>query len=84
MMSKEDVLKVIKANIVAAVDDISAEQIDASKAMSEYGASSLDIVEVVSNSMRQLKIKIPRTELADIKNIDGLADTFCQYASQGK
>jgi acyl carrier protein len=44
--------------------------------MAEYGASSLDIVEVVSTSMRQLRIRIPRTALADLKNINDLVDLF--------
>jgi len=81
-MEKQHILNVIKENLVEAVDGITLEEIDDQKAMTEYGASSLDIVEVVSNSMRQLKVKIPRTELANIKDIDGLAETFAQYASQ--
>ena len=80
-MNKEEILNVIKKNIVAAVDDISESDIDPMKSMAEYGASSLDVVEVVSNSMRQLKIKIPRTELADIKNIDELANKFFQNST---
>ena len=56
-MTKEEVIKVIKENIV----------------------DNLDIIEVVSCSMRELNIKIPRAELADIKNIDGLADKFMEF-----
>ncbi|MCU0318164.1 MAG: phosphopantetheine-binding protein [Amoebophilaceae bacterium] len=80
-MERQEILNVIKGNLAAAVDGILVDQIDPQKAMNEYGASSLDVVEVVSNSMRQLKVKIPRTELGHIKNIDGLADTFYRYAN---
>ena len=78
-MTKEEVIKVIKENIVDNLDDIEGEEIDPEKSMKDYGANSLDIIEVVSCSMRELNIKIPRAELADIKNIDGLADKFMEY-----
>jgi acyl carrier protein/polyketide biosynthesis acyl carrier protein len=78
-MTKEDVIKVIKENIVDNLDDIEGEEIDPQKSMKDYGANSLDIIEVVSCSMRELNIKIPRAELADIKNIDGLADKFMEF-----
>lgn len=79
-MERENILNVIKKYLARAVDTIAADQIDPEKSMVEYGASSLDIVEVVSSSMRELKIKIPRAELNDIKSIAGLADTFYKYA----
>lgn len=78
-MTKEEVINVIKENIVDNLDDIEGEEIDPQKSMKDYGANSLDIIEVVSCSMRELNIKIPRAELADIKNIDGLADKFMDY-----
>ena len=79
-MTKDEIIEVIKQNIVDNLDDVKYEEIDPQKAMKDYGANSLDMIEVVSCSMRELKIKIPRTELADIKNIDGLAEKFRQYA----
>ena len=42
--------------------------------MKELGANSLDIVEVVSCSMRELKVKVPRAELNKLTNIDELVD----------
>jgi polyketide biosynthesis acyl carrier protein len=79
-MTKDEIIDVIKQNIADNLDDVEYEQIDPQKTMKDYGANSLDMIEVVSCSMRELKIKIPRTELADIKNIDELADKFHQYA----
>lgn len=82
-MTKAEVIEVIKKNIVENLDDIKAEDIDPSKSMADYGANSLDIIEVVSCTMRELNIKIPRAELADIKNIDQLAERFVQYLEKG-
>ena len=81
-MTKDEIIDVIKKNIVENLDDVNIEDIDPERTMKDYGANSLDIIEVVSCSMRELNIKIPRSELADIKNIDGLADKFYEYAGK--
>jgi acyl carrier protein len=44
------------------------------KSMKELGANSLDMVEIVSCAMRELKVKVPRAELAKLTNIGGLVD----------
>lgn len=74
-MEREKILEVIVKHLTKSVSGIEGE-IDPEKKFTDYGANSLDIVEIVSGSMRELKIKIPRTELSDIKNISGLIDKF--------
>ena len=81
-MTKDEIIDVIKQNIVDNLDDVEIDDIDPQRTMKDYGANSLDMIEVVSCSMRELNIKIPRAELADIKNIDGLADKFFEYAGE--
>lgn len=78
-MTKEEVIDVIKKNIVENLDDVEENEIDPQKSMKDYGANSLDMIEVVSCSMREMNIKVPRAELADIKNIEELADKFMEY-----
>jgi len=68
-----------KGNIVKNIDGVNKADIDIEKSMKDYGANSLDIIEVVSCSMRELNLKVPRSELTDIKNIAELADKFVQY-----
>ncbi len=80
-MTKEEIIEVIKKNIVENLDDMENEEIDPQKSMKDYGANSLDMIEVVSCSMRELQIKVPRAELADIANIDQLADKFFKYST---
>ena len=82
MMTKEAVIEVIKKNIAANSDDIDAASIDPAKSMKDYGANSLDMIEVVSTSMRELKIKVPRSELTDINNIEQLAVKFLEYVNK--
>ena len=81
-MTREQIMDVIKKNIVANIDDIDGDTIDPTKSMKDYGANSLDMIEVVSTTMRELKIKVPRSELTDINNIEQLADKFMEYVNQ--
>jgi acyl carrier protein len=74
MHSKEDILAVIRTHLSNAVDDVPADTIEPERSMKDYGANSLDIVEVVSASMRELRIKVPRAKLKELKDIQGLVD----------
>lgn len=80
VMTKEKIIEVISKNIIENLDDLENETIDPKKSMKDYGANSLDMIEVVSCSMRELNIKVPRAELADIEDIDQLADKFLEHA----
>jgi acyl carrier protein len=71
-MTREDVFVVVARHLASAVDGLDAAAISPHKSMKDYGANSLDIVEVVSGAMRELKVKVPRSELSKLTNIDGL------------
>ena len=73
-MTRDEILEVVIENLKDNVDDLEDVEIDPSKSMADYGAASLDIVEVVSATMRQLRLRVPRTELAELRNIDDLVD----------
>ena len=73
-MTREQILSTVQKYLVDAVDDLDPTQIDTAQSMKDLGANSLDIVEVVSCSMRELKVKVPRAELSKLHNVDGLVD----------
>ena len=68
MITREHVLEVVTHNIVDTLEDIDAASIDPEQSMKDLGANSLDIVEIVSCSMRELKVKVPRSELSELQN----------------
>ena len=72
--SKDEVMSVVKKHLVDSVEGLNPEAIDPSLSMRDLGADSLDMVEVVSASMRELKVKVPRTELSKLDNIGALVD----------
>ena len=75
-MGREEILEIVIKHIRQNVDGIDSVTLDPSRSMAEYNASSLDIVEIVSSSMRELQIRVPRTQLANLKNINELVDLF--------
>jgi acyl carrier protein len=73
-MTREHVLEVVMRNLVDTIEELEGVEIDPAKSMRDLGANSLDIVEVVSASMRELKVKVPRSELNKLENINQLVD----------
>ena len=51
-MTREEVLAVVARHLASSVDGLDPKIIDPQRSMKDYGANSLDIVEVVSGAMR--------------------------------
>ncbi len=75
-MDRETIFAAIKANMRAVIEGVGSQEISETQSMRDFGADSLEIVEVVSRSMKQLKIKVPRTQLLNLKNLKELVDVF--------
>lgn len=75
-MNREEVLNIVIKNIKLNVDGLEETEIDPQKSMAAYGTSSLDTVEITNSLLRELKIKVPRTQLAGLMNINELVDVL--------
>ncbi len=84
MTTREEIRSVVLKNLVESVESLAGKEIDTSRSMKDLGANSLDIVEIVSCSMRELREKVPRSELAKLTNVDELVDLLFEVASQKK
>lgn len=73
-MTNDDVFAVVKRRLLEVCPEIVAADVTREASMKELGASSLDMVEVVSVSMRELGVRVARQELGGLKNIGGLVD----------
>jgi acyl carrier protein len=73
-MTSEEIFVVVKKHLVDICPDIEPGNVKPEVSMKDLGASSLDMVEVVSCSMRELGIRVPRQELSSITDIRGLVD----------
>lgn len=72
--TNDEVYGVVKKHLLEICPDIPGDQVARDVSMKVLGASSLDMVEVVSCSMRELGVRVARQELSDIKDIGGLVD----------
>lgn len=73
-MNRQEILTIVIESLKDNVDELEEQEIDPSKSLAEYGASSLDNVEIVSSILRRLKLRVPRADMANLSNIDGLVD----------
>jgi acyl carrier protein len=81
-MDREQIADVVTKHIRRNTDGLDDTTVDTSLPMKELGLSSLDIVEVVSASMRELKIRVPRTMLVNLANIDELIDLLVKVKQE--
>jgi acyl carrier protein len=81
-MTNEHIYLVVKKHLLNTVDGLQESDVDLSKSLRDLGANSLDIVEIVSVSMRELKVKVPRSELAKLTNLGGLVELLHTAATQ--
>ena len=80
-LTRDEMFAVVKANIQEIIEGAKGAEIKESDSMRDFGADSLEIVEVVSRSMKQLKIKVPRTELSGARSLKDLLDLFEKFAA---
>lgn len=78
-MNRDDVVALIEAKMLEHLDDVEQEDLDLAESFRELGANSLDMLDIVTSVMRELEIKIPRAELAEIESVDQLADKFVEH-----
>jgi polyketide biosynthesis acyl carrier protein len=80
-MTREEMMVVIVRNIQEIIEGARGREILESHSMRDFGADSLEIVEVVSRSMKELRLKVPRTDLSTAKNLSDLLDLFEKAAA---
>ncbi len=75
-----DIIKEVVTKYLARAIDVDPSSIDTTQSMKDLGANSLDIVEVVSSAMRELRVRVPRSDLDKLENIDSLVDLLWDHA----
>ena len=73
-MDNEQVFEIVKKHLCEIVEDVDPDTVVREASMKELGASSLDMVEVVSCAMRELRVRVPRAELSGLEDIGGLVN----------
>jgi acyl carrier protein len=82
-MERQHVIDVIVKHVKNSVET-SIGNVDPTRPMTEYGVSSLDTVEITAAVMRELKVNVPRTDIARAKSLNDLADLFLRVGGAMK
>ncbi|MCU1733361.1 MULTISPECIES: acyl carrier protein [unclassified Pseudomonas] len=70
------VREVVLKHTEAALAFLDLGPIDTQLRFDHLGASSLDIITIVSDAMRELQVKVPVEQLNQLSSIDALIDTL--------
>ena len=80
-MTRDEVLAVVVKNVKEIVPELEKTGFDPDKNYRELDITSLDLVEIVTGTMRELKVKIPINELTKVKTTNDLVDKLFKAAS---
>lgn len=75
-MSRKEVLELLVKNLKKAIPEFADDDLDTSKSYQELGVSSLELVEVVTRTTKELRLNVPFQELAKVRTTDDLADVI--------
>jgi acyl carrier protein len=75
-MTRSEIFSVVESNIRKIVEEARGKEITEDASIQDLGADSLQVVEIVSRSMKELRVKVPRTDLMGARNLKDLIDLF--------
>lgn len=81
-MTRDELTALVKKEASEIIPGLDPRTVDTSASLRDQGASSLDVVELMSLLMRKLRLKVSRDELAKVSTLDGLIDLFLQASSR--
>jgi acyl carrier protein len=81
-MTRSEIFAVVRSKILEIVEEARDREITEEMSMTDLGADSLQIVEVVSRSMKALRLKVARTDLMAARNLADLVDVFEKAAGE--
>ena len=80
-MTRSEMFDILKRHMAAVMIDCGDREVtEQSSLVNDYGADSLQVVEVVSRTMRAANVRAKRTELNKARNIGELLDLLCGAA----
>lgn len=73
-MTQEELFETIKQNLIQILPDLDPERITPQQSMKDLGANSIDRMDVILQTMEELRLKFPLHELGGVENLQGLVD----------
>ncbi|MGP4028720.1 phosphopantetheine-binding protein [Actinomadura sp. 3N407] len=82
MLSRDEIFVALQENLHLISEDTRGQEISEDVSLAEYGTDSLELIEVASRTMKQLNVKVPRTEISKIDSIGELVTLFEKAAQK--
>jgi polyketide biosynthesis acyl carrier protein len=73
-VTETETFEVVKKVILEILPFLSAGEVGIDHSLKDLGANSIDRMEVVTQSMEELGLKIPMVEFGKVQNIKGLVE----------
>ncbi|MEJ2418346.1 MAG: hypothetical protein P8Y45_15740 [Exilibacterium sp.] len=73
-MSKEEIFNIIKRKLLEILPNLDESRIEPLKSMKDLGANSIDRVDVIIETMEEMKLVLSPHEVGPVENIQGLVD----------
>ncbi len=71
-MTESETFEIVKKVILEILPFLSPDDVSVGRSLKDLGANSIDRMEVATQSMEELGLKIPMVEFGKVKNIEGL------------
>ncbi|MCK6525154.1 phosphopantetheine-binding protein [Myxococcota bacterium] len=75
-MSKEHVQRVVLSHLHRLIPETAAAPVNLDAPLNELGVDSLDLLDVTSQAMMELGVKLPRSEVSGIKRLQDIIDAL--------
>ncbi|HEV8718795.1 MAG TPA: phosphopantetheine-binding protein [Candidatus Binatia bacterium] len=80
-MTRNEMFDILKKNMTTVITGCCGRNVtEQSSLANDFGADSLQVVEIVSRTMRDTNVRVKRTELGRARNIGELLDLLCGSA----
>ncbi|XRQ09907.1 phosphopantetheine-binding protein [Actinomadura welshii] len=83
MLTRDEIFLALQDNLHLISEETRGQQISEDASLSEYGTDSLELIEVASRTMKQLNVKVARTEVSKADSIGDLVTLFEKAAQKG-
>lgn len=80
-MTRSEMLELLKRNLREMVESVNDDDVVESASLLDLGADSLEVLEVSVRTMKQLRVRVPRTQLSSATNVGELLTLYEQAAA---
>lgn len=75
-MTKQDIIDILRKNIIEIIPELEREELPLNDRLVDLGLNSIDRGELITLTLEELELEVPRVEFVKADTIDELAALF--------